>query len=53
MDNESKAELRREVVRLAIVGYDKKKIIEILEPRGFKKQTISKYYEALKGRVKK
>ena len=47
MKNSEKDELRREVVRLGIVGYDKENIIEIMEERGFKKQTISNYYEAL------
>jgi len=48
MKNSEKDELRREVVRLGIVGYNKKQIIDIMERMRFKKQTISNYYEALK-----
>ena len=50
MNNQQKDELRREVIRLGIVGYDKKRIVDILEKQGFQKQTIGKYYEALKDR---
>ncbi len=47
MDNQQKYELRKEVIRLDIVGYNKKQIINILESRGFKRQTISRYYNSL------
>ena len=50
MKNQEKYELKREVIRLRIVGYDKKRIVEILEKQGFQKQTIGKYYEAVKER---
>ena len=53
MKNNKKDELRREVVRLGIAGYDKKRIIEIMEKREFKKQTISNYYESLKHKFAK
>ena len=46
MKNEEKFELRREVKRLSIVGYNKKQAIDILESQGFKKQTIGRYWDA-------
>lgn len=44
MLNEDKFELKREIYRLDLAGYNKKQILNILESRGFKKPTIKKYY---------
>ena len=45
MRNEDKRQLKINVVRLDIAGYNKEQIMNILEAKGFKKPTISKYYE--------
>jgi len=45
MNNESKQELRREIVRLNIVGYNKKQVVDILLKQGFSKGTILNYYK--------
>ena len=49
MNNSDKSELRRELCRLDIVGYNQKQAIDIMEARGFKRQTIKRYWDALVG----